>query len=202
MGVPGRILMNRQQCRHSAPLGIDAPHQVPRTLGRDHHHVNIIRRLNGLEVNAESVRHTENFPGVQVGLDRRLVKFSLRLIGRKNVNPVRALRRLVGRDHDHSVGLRLLRRGPVRVQSNDDFVSTIAQVLRLGVSLAPVAQDCDGLALQGVGVGVFLVINSSHRSSSLHDKGHSPLWRYPVSVTERMEDAGSQNRPVGRIQIC
>ena len=35
----------------------------------------------------------------------------------------------------------------LRVESDDDLVSAVAQVLRLRMALAPVTEDSDGLAL-------------------------------------------------------
>src|ERR1700722_14986727 len=43
------VLMNRKQRRHASALRIHAAQQVPRTLRRDHHYVDIFRRLDGFE---------------------------------------------------------------------------------------------------------------------------------------------------------
>src|SRR4029077_6727128 len=114
---------------------------------------------------------------MKIRLDGRLVQLALGLIRRKNLDPISALRGLVGCDHHHAVSFRLLRGGAIRVKPYDDLVSTVAQILRLRMSLAAVADDRDGFALQGVWVGVFLVKNSSHGSSSGSVRGRtvSPL---------------------------
>jgi hypothetical protein len=146
-----RILLDRDQRRHAAPFGIHPPQQMARALGRDHHHVHILRRNDRLEMNAEAVREAENFSGMQIGLDVLLVNRSLGLIGSEHVNPVGAFGGLIRRDHDHAIGAGLLCAGPIRLQPDDYLAAAVAQVLRLRVSLAAVAQDGDGFALQGLG---------------------------------------------------
>src|ERR1700733_6305086 len=56
MRVPAGILLNRDQRGYSAAFGKDAAHQVSWTLGSDHHYVNVRRRNDCLEMNAEAVR--------------------------------------------------------------------------------------------------------------------------------------------------
>src|ERR1039458_7912984 len=70
------ILMDRQQRRHPAALGVHAPQQVAGALGRDHDYVDVWGRGNGLEVNREAVREAEDFALVQMRLDRRFVEGS------------------------------------------------------------------------------------------------------------------------------
>ena len=114
---------------------------------------------------------------MQVGLDLRLVELALGLVGREDLDPVGALGGLVGSDHDHAVGFGLLGGGAVGVEADDDFVSAVAEVLGLGMSLAAVPQDRDGLALQSIGICIFFVKNCSHRKHLIHDKGDTqPLW--------------------------
>ena len=51
---------------------------------------------------------------------------------------------------------------PLRIEPDDDVVAAVAEVLRLGVSLAAVPHDGDGFALQGGWLCVTLVENSGH----------------------------------------
>ena len=98
-------------------------------------------------MNAEAVGDAENLSGVEIRLDELVVDLSLGLIGGEHVNPVGALRGLVRGHHDHAIGPRLLGARTVRVQPDNHFVSAVAKILRLRVSLAAVAQDGDRLAL-------------------------------------------------------
>ena len=90
------------------------------------------------------------FPGCRYGLNVLLIHCRLRLIGREHVDPVGALGGLIRSHHHHAIGASLLRAGAVRLEPDNHFVAAVAQILRLRVSLAAVAQDGDGFALQGV----------------------------------------------------
>ena len=144
---------------------------MSRALGRDHHHVHVGGRNDGLEMNAEAVRDAENFSGMQIGLDELLVDLRLGLVGSENLDPVGALGGLVGSHHDHAVGPRLLGALASRVEPNDDFVSAVAKILRLRVSLAAIADDGDRLALQCLGLRVAFIKNSNHQRAPLDHKG-------------------------------
>jgi len=74
-------------------------------------------------------------------LDRRLVEFGLGLVGRENLYPVGALGGLGGSDDGHAIGDRLLGRTTLGVESDNDVVSAVPQVLRLRMSLRPVAEN-------------------------------------------------------------
>src|SRR5271169_33703 len=171
MRVTAGILLNRDQRRYSAAFAIDAPHQVSRTLGSDHHHVYIGGRNDGFEMNAEAVGDAENFPGMQIGLDELIVDLSLGLVRGEYVDPVGALGSFIRSHDDHAVGPRLLRARPIGIESDDDFVSAIAEILRLRMSLAAVAQDGDRLALQCFGLGVAFIENSDHQRAPLIAQG-------------------------------
>src|SRR6516225_500872 len=106
---------------------------MPGTLGRNHQHVNVSRRNNRFEVNAESMREAKNFSRMEIGLDQLVIHLSLRLVGGENMNPVGALGSLIWSNDHHAVGLRLLRTLARRIESDNNFVSTIAEILRLRV---------------------------------------------------------------------
>ncbi len=143
------VLLNGNQRRHATPLRINPSQQMTRALGRDHDHVNICWRNDGFEMNAEPVRDAENFPLGQARLDRGLVEIALCLIRSQNLDPVRLLRGLCGREHSEPVRLCLLGAAAGRVQPDNHVVSAVAEVLGLGVSLASVAEHGDSFALQG-----------------------------------------------------
>jgi len=84
---------------------------------------------------------------MKIGLDELVIDLALRLVGVSTwIQSARLLPHR--RHHDHAIGSRLLRAWPARVEPDDDFVSAVAKILRLRVSLAAVAQDGDRLALQ------------------------------------------------------
>ncbi len=116
-------------------------------LRRDHDHVHIFRRLDGLEVNREAVREAENLSFVEGRLDSRFVEFGLSLVRRENLNPVGALGGFGRSDHGHSIRASLLGRATLGIEADDDVVSAVTQVLRLRVSLRPVPENGNGFAL-------------------------------------------------------
>ena len=144
-------------------------------------------------MNAEAVGDAENFPRMQIRLDGLLVNLSLRLIWREHVDPVGALGSLIGGYNDHAVGTRLLGAGAVWVKTDNDLVSAVAEILRLRVSLAAVAEDRDGLTLQRLGLGISFVENFYHQRAPLVHKG----WKEALACREKFASI-LQYRPVGR----
>src|SRR5580704_6400437 len=112
------------------------------------------------------------------------------------MDPVGALGGLIRRYHHHAVGASLLCAVAVGVEAHDDFAAAVAQVLRLRVSLAAVAQDGDGFALQGLGIRVVLVKNGSHWEAP-RSAGVPPAT---VGRTLKLVLLDSEaSRPVGRL---
>jgi len=93
------------------------------------------------------------------GLDRSFVECCLSFIRREDLNPVRPLGRLGRANDDHSICPGLPCRSSLRIKPDNNLVAAIAQVLRLGMSLAAVTQDGNGFALQGAGVSIAFVKN-------------------------------------------
>ena len=108
---------------------------MARTLGRDHDHVHIFRRLDGLEVNREPVGEAENLSFVQMRLNSRFVEGGLGLVGRENLEPVGALGGLGGGQNTHPIRAGLVGRAASGIEPDDDVISAVTQVLRLRVPL-------------------------------------------------------------------
>src|ERR1700757_1648343 len=145
MGAAACVLVNRQQRRHSAAFAVNTPQQVSRALGRDHDDVHIFGRNDGLKVNAEAMRDTENLAGVESGLDLRLVEVALGLVRRQDLYPIGPFSGLGGGQYGHAISLCLLSAGTLRVKPDNHVVATVAQILRLCVALASVSENCNGL---------------------------------------------------------
>src|SRR5437764_118603 len=56
VGASAGILLNRQQRRNSAAFGVHAPDEVSRALRSNHQDINVGRRNDSFEMNAEAVR--------------------------------------------------------------------------------------------------------------------------------------------------
>jgi hypothetical protein len=117
-------------------------------------------------VNAEAVREAKNFSGMEIRLDVLLVDRSLGLIRGEHLNPVGTLGSLAGSNYHHAIGAGLLGARTRGIETDDDLATAVPQILRLGMTLAAVAEDGDGFALQGIGVGVVLVKDGGHGKCS------------------------------------
>ena len=96
-------------------------------------------------------------------LDGGGVELGLGLVGRENLDPVGALGGF-GRGQDgHAVGTSLLSGAALGIETDDDVVSAVAEVLRLRVALRTVSENGDGFALEGRWVGIFLIEDCGHR---------------------------------------
>ena len=156
-------------------------------------------------MNAEAVGKAQNLARMQIRLDVLLIHRRLGFVWREHMYPVRALGGLVRGDHDHAIGPRLLGARARRLQAYDDLIAAIPQILGLRVALAAIAQNGDGFALQGFGLGVSFVKNSSHQLLlSLHFSCDTREEKMPLivggSILSLTEGGGPQttNRPVGR----
>ena len=132
---------------------------------------------------------------MQIRLNVLLVNRRLGLIGREHVDPVSPLGSLIRSHHDHAIGASLLRARAVRLQADDNLVPAVAQVLRLCMSLAAVAQDGDGLALQSLGISVVFVEDSSHWEKLLvASVSAGTVWDGYSAACQVLQ----ADRPVGR----
>jgi hypothetical protein len=179
------VLINGEEGRNTFAFLINTPQQEARTLRCDHHNVDIGGRNDSFEMNAEAVREAESLAGMKKWLNCRFIKGGLGLIGRKNMDPIAAFGSL-RRTHDyHAILSRLLRRATIRIKADDDFVSAVAQVLRLGMSLATVAEDRDSFALQGGGIGIVFIKDLGGHSVLLENVSlyttNRPVGRFPIS---------------------
>ena len=108
------------------------------------------------------MREAENFSFAQVRLDGRFVELSLRLVGRENLDPIGALGGFGWSDDRHAVGTSLPGGAALGIESDDDVVSAIAQILRLRVSLRTIAEYGNCFALQRGRIGIVLIEDCGH----------------------------------------
>jgi hypothetical protein len=139
-GLAARVLKDGDQAGHAAALLVLATHEAPRALRRDQHHIEILARLDLLEVDIEAVREEERCALRKVLLDR----------------PCRRLLREVGCQHRDEPGADdgrrqarrprqavLLRALPAffvaaATHADDDIEAAVLQVQRMRAALAAV----------------------------------------------------------------
>ena len=159
--------MDRQQARHAGAALIFGAHGVARALGRDHHHVEVGARLDQVEMDVEAVREHQRRAVLHVAVQVIAVDVGLQFVGREHHHHVGPFGGL-GDFHDlELLGLGLLDALRALAQRHGDVLDAgIAQVERVRMALAAIADDGDLLALDQVQVGVAIVINT-HRFSPL-----------------------------------
>jgi hypothetical protein len=161
---PDRVLIfdttlrDGDEAGHAAPLLVLAAHEVARTLGRDEDYVEVLARLDLLEVDVEAVREQERGALGQGRADFPVV-LCLRGVGREERDQGRALDRFGRRRDGEAVLLRLLP-AVALADADHDVVPGILQVQGVGATLAAVADDGDPGALQGLLVHVLLRVRT------------------------------------------
>ena len=160
--VAGGVLRHAGQVGHARAFRVLAAHDVAGALRRAHDHVHVLGRNNVAVVDVEAVREGQRVARLQVRLYVLLV------------HPAPAVRRAT-EDHDevglfgglvHGAHLQagLLGRRPRRgslAQAHAHVAAGVQQVERMGVPLAPIADDGDLLSLDDVGIHVLFVVDGN-----------------------------------------
>jgi hypothetical protein len=109
-------------------------------------------------MNVEAMAEDQGFARLQVRSDVALVNTGLMLIGDQDMDDVSFLGQFGGRNRFEAVldGQRVV--GGSFELGNDDVDAALAQVLGLGVALAAIADDADGLPGQEAQIGVVVVV--------------------------------------------
>ena len=94
-----RVLVNGDQRRHAAAFLVLAADEMARALRRDHDHVDVLRRLDRLEVDGEAVGEEERLALLEIRLDVLLVNARDGDVGHGDENDVGFLHRLGGGQH-------------------------------------------------------------------------------------------------------
>src|SRR5580765_128232 len=163
--LAARVLGDREQAGDAGALLVLAAHQVPRTLGGDEHHVEVLAGLDLLEVHVEAVREEQGGALFQLRLDA-LIELLLRGVRDQDGDEVGAGNRR-GRLCDlQACLLGLVPAGAVLAHADDDIEAAVLQVQRMRTPLAAVAEDRDAGALQGALVDVFMRIQPHLNHSS------------------------------------
>ncbi len=96
-----------------------------------------------------------------IGLEFGPVDIGLQLVRDQHHDDIRPPRGIGDRHHPEPLAPSLLRGSPVRAQSDGDFLHpAVAQVERMRVSLAAIADNRDFLALDDVEIGIPIVIDA------------------------------------------
>src|SRR5262249_27161076 len=160
---------------------------VARALRRDHEHVDVGGRDDLIEVNAEAVGHADGLAAREVGEDLLAKDPGLNLVRDEQLDDVRLGGRLRGGGDLEAVLRGDLPGTAPLVQPDHHGHPAVAEVLRLRVALAAVADHGHAPPPKRVQVGVLLVVHfCRHRTSPY--VGWVPRTRvtWPVRTISRM----------------
>ena len=161
-GVAGGVLMHRQQRGDADALHEQLAHPVAGGFGRHHHHIHIVGQHDFAVMDAEAVRHHKGAARLEVGGNLLAVDAALDMVGNDHHHHIGLLRHGGHIGHPQPGGLGLGDAGTARIQPHDHILPVVFQVQGVGVALAAVADDADGLAGQVSQVGVLVVIDIHH----------------------------------------
>ena len=153
--------MHRQQAGHTGAALIFRAHGVARALGRDHHHVEIGARLDQVKVDVEPVRKHQRRALLHVLDEVVVIDVGLQFVGREHHHHVGPFRGLGDLHHLELLAFRLFDAAGALAQRDRNLLhAEIAQIERMGVALAAIADDGDLLSLDEIEIGVPVVINT------------------------------------------
>ena len=143
---------------------------MPRALRGDEHHVVAGRGLDLPEVEVEAVAGHQHGALLEIRLDRRFVDVGGELVGEEDVDQIGLLDRILDAHRLEAVLLGELIVRPARPLGDDDLEPAVTEVLGLRVPLAAVADDGDGLAIEGLEISVGVVIDRGGQGITPRDQ--------------------------------
>src|SRR5581483_8485790 len=153
------VLGNRHQRGHALTLDIKAPDHVARALGRDHDDVDVRRRLDQAEMDAQAVGKQQAFAGREVGGDILFVNARLLHVGQADHDDVGATHGLAGVENLESV---LGRDGPrlgAGIKADDDLAAGVLEVKGMGMALGAIAEHGEGFIGENAEIGVLVGVD-------------------------------------------
>lgn len=160
-GLAGRVIVHGHEAGHAAALDIFAADGVARALRRHHDDIDARLRLDQAEMHVEAVGEGDGRAFAQIVVDVLLVGLGLKLVGHGEHDEV-APGSGFGDAHDlEALGFGLLGGGRAFAERHHHVLrARIAQVQRMGMALAAIAEDGDLLVLDQVDVAVAIVIDA------------------------------------------
>ena len=155
--VAGGVLVNAERSVGALALDVAPAGDLAKAGRHAQHHVDERRRLDQAEVHGIPGGEVEHLALAQVGRDVVEVDLALVLIGQQDQEDIGTSNSVGDAHHLEAVRARGFRVAVFDV-ADDDVQPGVAQVLRLRVALAAIAQGRDELALQVFEIGVLLQV--------------------------------------------
>src|SRR3954452_1848172 len=135
------VLRDGDEARRARPRLEDLAHAMPGALGGDHDHVVAGAGRDLAEVHGEAMGEEHRGAGFEVGLDLALVDALLHVVGKEDRDELCALHSCGDGFHREPGFLRGAPRIAPETQPDLDLHAGVAQVERMGMALAAIADD-------------------------------------------------------------
>lgn len=133
--VFARVLIHGDQARHPLAFEVLAANGVAGAFGRDHDHVHVLWRNDGLEVDRKAVAEQERLALGQVRLDVLLVAGGLLRVGKRNHDDVGELNGFGDRVNPKTFFLSDWNGFASCIEADDDVQAALLEIQCMGVTL-------------------------------------------------------------------
>src|SRR5271165_4265396 len=154
--------MNRDQRRNPHAFSEQFPYAVPRRLGSDHRYVDVGGRLDLAEVDIETMRKHEGLALGQVRGNFVAIEVALNVVRHQDHAGIGGYYGLGDGKYFEAGGLRLGDALASRGKANDYVDAAVAEVERMRVPLAAVADDGNCFVGNRSDISVFFVVAFCH----------------------------------------
>src|SRR6266481_793728 len=182
--VAARVLMASEEARDAAAALVLAADEVAGALRRDHEDVHVGGRNDALEVDVEPVAERQVLALLQAGGDLGAVHVAGELVGDEDHDDVAPRRRFRRRQDAQPRAFCFFPRRAVALEADDDLDAAVAEVLRVRVPLAAVADHGDLLPLDERRIRVALGIDL-HATFSFSSMPPPASVRGPRNIATR-----------------
>jgi hypothetical protein len=160
--VAAGVLVDRQERRGPTPFDEQLAHAMAGRLGRDHHDVDLRRRLDRAEADVEAVREQQRLAAAEVRRDGLAVQRGLARIRHEHDDHVGPGGGLDRGDDRQAGGPRPVSRSAALLKADADVDAAVLEVQRVGVPLRSVAEYRHLCRADERWIRIFVVIHSSH----------------------------------------
>ena len=194
-GGPGLVAMDREQRRNAAAGTVDGAQQMARALGRDHPDIDDARRVDAAEPDVEAVGEHQEVARPQVRGDLVVVD---RLLGSVRDEDHDHVGRLDGVGDVADLQARVGRERPALgpgSETDDHVDARLVEVQGVGMALAAIPDDRDGLPGERRRVSVVVVVDPrSHRFDRLLDGSRAPGHDDRTRADQFLDAVGAHER--------
>ena len=161
-GLAAGVLLDANQHRDTASVGVLATHYMAWALRGDHADVHTLGRGDVAVTNVEAVREEDGVASLEVGGDLVRVDMTLHLVGHQNHDHVGLCGGLRRGEHPQTFRLGLGTRPAALGEADSHVDARITQVQRVGVALGTVTDHGDAAVLDDCQVRIVVIEHLCH----------------------------------------